>query len=138
MLTSIGRGLLGMEQASTSRYLTFGNLFWICLLVGLYRIFQRCLDIRKETFGKRRFCWISFVLIAIIGTLMISENIESSGSFRRYHDQIEPARQALYEGEKGYLIKRLDIYLPLLLKHRKLIRRHHLSVFRDMDEHQNL
>ncbi len=124
--TTLGRAGLGVEHALESRYTTFGNLFWLCLLtlwfVG-----------RERLAGARSPRWMGRYLPVALCVFLLGSTLSAIVMYNRI-DRFEKARSELYSllddkalagvfPDPNYLRK----ILPLFLEHR-------VGPFRDVGE----
>jgi hypothetical protein len=129
--TGFGRGGFGIGQATTSRYVTFGNLLWISNLSLLFLIFvNNAMEQTRKPHVWRVGRWLSVALIIVIGLLALRESRMSAADFEAFHRRVAPARVALLEGTRPYLLRRIDINPRILLRYREVLKHYGLSVFR--------
>jgi hypothetical protein len=128
IMTSLGRASYGNYQALAQRYATTATLFWVAL-VSLGAL---CAHIYAPR------AWIralmtGFVLLFYI--LILLSSVQGLDHFRWQRDYLAPARSALYTLQDDALLRRLYSDVDVLRRSAKILRQHHLSVFRAGSPH---
>lgn len=124
--TTLGRAGLGVQHALESRYTTFGNLFWVCLLALWFVGRERLAWARSPR-------WMGRYLPVALCVFLLGSTLSAIVMYNRI-ERFEKARDELYSllddkalagvfPDPNYLRK----ILPLFLKHR-------VGAFRDVGE----
>jgi len=138
MLTGVGRVGFGTVQASSPRYVTIANLFWISILALLYLLAKAAL-LRLKSQGRKQRQNLKaylplpvFALFALFLGLLLRASAEAAPNFRDSYERLSPARAELRSGAgNNDLLKALYPYVNSLKARRAILKKYHLSVFRD-------
>ncbi len=125
-ITATARVTFGREQAISSRYIAFGNLFWISVIAVLAVL---ALGKSRGVSSLRRF--IAWSGIGITFVLLLVSHAYGSYSADERHDAFQPARDAIIEGTDDAMLQRLHPNLDLVKQYRQILLKHRLSVFRE-------
>jgi hypothetical protein len=123
LVVSVARFSFGTPNALASRYTTVSLLFWI----GILGVVQSAA--REETTRRRRL-WMGTVSAA--ATLIAVSSVYSIPIFSARRALLLPARAEMTRGEDLELLKRLHPEVQQVTYGLVVLRRFHLSVFRDV------
>jgi hypothetical protein len=133
LLTAMGRGALGSDQALSSRYLTIANLFWISNVVFLYLLVNSKKP-RVNTHRENRLRKYALVSISVIVVLIALSSAHRTVSAINNYEYLLAGRNELLS------VKEEELYEPLrplypsadIVKERvTILKRYGLSLFRN-------
>lgn len=135
LITGIARVGFGSAQAMTSRYMTISSPFWFSNIVLLYSIASSN-DLRTKSHRKnalQRYALFSIIILLVL--LIALSSIYARPVFDKRHDYLLPARDALLvvnnSAKSDDLLKRLFVNTDMVKEGADVLKRYHLSVFRD-------
>ena len=119
-VTALGRGELGSMQAISSRYITIGNLLWLCNISLLFL----SIKFRERSAAK---IYSSALFLIILSSIAFS--IYRIRNFYRQKIYLQEARDELVEGGSNHYIKRLYHSEGVLLEYKKMLENHNLWIY---------
>ena len=131
LMTGLGRTGFGTDQGLMSRHITISTTLWLALfLLAALRLSRPPHD-REEGLRPR----LTVVLLSVLLVVALSSAMESAYmgalSSRARHDQLQPARRALFWGNDDALLSRLYPDVQEVKRRRELLLAWRLSVFRN-------
>lgn len=121
--TAVARISEGVSQALSSRYVTFGVMFWLGVLSLLY------------VFAYRREGWMrraALAFIMLVCAFAAASSAKGVLSLQERSAFVQPARVALQQSAAGELVSRLHPDPGVIVERRPVLIRHELSVFRGL------
>ncbi|MDD1719895.1 MAG: hypothetical protein LUQ25_07545, partial [Methanoregulaceae archaeon] len=127
-ISTIGRGGFGVEQALSSRYVTFG-------LPGIIGLYMGFLAIYKSRHGSRTFQWIFGVFLFVMAAGIVLGMAEGVVMGSKVSEDREMMRCTLLNYESASTTSLRDIYPEPQMVRRwaPFLRKNHLNVFAGVD-----
>ncbi len=131
-MTGVGRAAFGPEQAASSRYQTFSQLFWIALTVCLLVSLKKAWEGRKE----KRIATLDFLfltLFLLVTTASASMLLSMQVISQRYHVLLLVRNEMLANGsreDKTRLYAQIYSFPDLIPEKLSILKTYNLSFYR--------
>lgn len=123
-ITGVGRVGLGIGQALSSRYMTFGTLLWIANIILLYFMVSTM---------RRRVKWINLAALGAMVMLLLSLGVNTTRHqhfFVEHREAMAAARAAILTSGDPEAMKQSFPEVEAIIMWSEVLREHQLSLFR--------